>query len=117
MCRYLNALEDKQKIMDTLCELTYDVHFWYKVYEENSKIENYRKDRLMEEIQAYKRYLKDYKSNDRKLKEINEVLTSIGKSIYKYNKEPRKVRFLIPDTDDFKNMKQKCMPYDDILLV
>lgn len=117
MCKYLNTLEVKQKIMNTLCELTYDVNFWYNVCKENSKIEGYRKDRLMEEIKEYKRYLKEYKANDRKLKEINEVLASISNSVYKYNKEPRKVRFLIPDTDDFRNLKQEFMSYDYMLLI
>lgn len=117
MCKYIRMLEDKQLIMNSLYDLSCDVHFWANVYNENSKLTYYRADRLNDERNELIRCIKSYHEEDGKLKDINESLFSISKTIHKFNKGPRKVKFLIPGTTEFERMKEELIPDDNILII
>lgn len=106
MGKYLTLIENKQYLMDAQIHLSDCICDLQNAYN-RSVSNNGSKNALVKRKKMIMNRIANYKQNELKIKKLSEEITDMGKRVYNFNTEKKKVKFLIPNTDSFNELKHK----------
>ena len=122
MSKYLELIEDKEDKTNSLIKFSSALRTEYNMYLFNKLNIKYPIEAIRNDLNNIREKQKEYKNMIEDINKLNNQISELGTRLSKLNtnnnKEGKKVKFLIPYTEEFHFMKASYNPIDtfDIIL-